>query len=221
MEKILFGFDVSKKWDYENGFHLTSSTTRIAKMVAHYELYKSIIHLPGHIVECGVYKGASMIRFCTFREMLESQYSRKVIGFDAFGKFPDAEDSSDAKFVEQFEKQGGYGMGLKELEKVFELKQITNYELISGDISDTVPRYVDEHPELKVALLHVDVDIYRPSVVILNSLYEKVVKGGLVILDDFGTVAGETRAIDEFFRGKNVLIEKLSISHIPSFVRKT
>jgi len=80
MSKKIFSFEVDKQWDYENGFYLTSHLTRLSKMLAHYELYKSIVKLPGHIVECGVFKGASLIRFCTYRKILESPFSRKVIG---------------------------------------------------------------------------------------------------------------------------------------------
>ena len=110
MEEKLFGLHADKQWEYENGFHLTSHVTRLAKMLAHYELYKSIVALPGHIIECGVYKGNSFIRFCTFREIIESPYSRKIIGFDAFGKFPEPESADDKKFVEGFEREGGYGI---------------------------------------------------------------------------------------------------------------
>jgi len=189
-------------------------------MLAHYELYKSIINLPGHIVECGVFKGASLIRFFTFREILESPYSRKIIGFDAFGKFPDQDSANDQAFVEGFERSAGYGISVDELKKVLSYKGFENYELIQGDIADTIPKYVSNHPELKIALLHIDVDVYKPTVVILNHLFDRVVKGGLVVFDDFGTVAGETKAIDEFFSERDVIIEKLSISHIPSFIRK-
>lgn len=220
MSEALFGFDKDKQWDYENGFYLTSHVTRIAKLLAHYELYKSIIDLPGHIVECGVYKGASLVRFSTFREILESPYSRKVIGFDAFGKFPEQQSAADQRFIERFEGAGGYGISARELTRVFAHKAFANFELIEGDICDTVPAYVAEHPELKIALLHVDVDVYKPSMVILNHLYDRVVRGGLVVLDDFGTVAGETDAIEEFFSGKQVRIEKLPIAHVPSYVRK-
>lgn len=219
--KSLFGFNVDQQWDYENGFYLTSHVTRLAKMLAHYELYKSIVNLPGHIVECGVYKGASLVRFSTFREILESPYSRKVIGLDAFGKFPDQERTADQEFIEKFEREGGHGISIEELKRVFTHKSLANYELVQGDLCDTIPKYLSEHPELKVALLHIDVDVYKPSTVILNELYERVVRGGLVVFDDFGTVAGETQAIDEFFEGKEVLIEKLPISHIPSYIRKT
>lgn len=214
------GFNTAKSWDYENGFYLTSPANRICKLLAQYELYKTIIDLPGHIVECGVFKGTSLIRFATFREALESPVSRKIIGFDAFGKFPRQGDGGDITFANEFESAGGQGISKGELEKVLAHKQFTNYDLVEGDILQTLPKYVEEHPELKIALLHIDVDIYEPSKVALNLLYDRVVRGGLVVFDDYGTVAGETRAVDEFLRGKDVVIKKLPISHIPSYLRK-
>lgn len=220
MNNELFGFHTSKEWDYENGFYVTSNITRLAKIIAHYELYKSIINLPGHIVDCGVYKGSSLIRFATFRDILESPYSRKIIGFDIFGKFPKQDDPNDSKFIKGFESSGGDGIPVTELNKVFMHKKIDNYELVEGDIAETVPKYVLEHPEFKIALLHIDVDVYKPTEVILKYLFDKVVKGGLVVFDDFGLIAGETRAIDEYFKNKDFIIEKLPISHTPTFIRK-
>ncbi|MFA7342853.1 MAG: TylF/MycF/NovP-related O-methyltransferase [Terrimicrobiaceae bacterium] len=216
----LFGFNADQQWDYENGFYLTSHTTRLGKLLAQFELYKSIIHLPGHIVECGVYKGASLVRFSTFREILESPYSRKIIGFDAFGKFPEQSNALDKKFIESFEGEGGYGISVKEMKKVLRHKSFVNVELIQGDVCETIPKYLSEYPEVKISLLHIDVDVYQPSISILSNLYERVVAGGLIVFDDYGTVAGETKAVDEFFEGKDVLIEKLPISHIPAYIRK-
>ena len=220
MTKRLFQFDIDKSWDYENGFYLTSHITRLSKMLAHYELYKSIINLPGQVMEFGVYKGASLIRFATFRDILESSFSRKIIGFDAFGKFPRQKKKEDAKFIRNFEEAGGYGIPLEELKKVFAHKSLANYELIGGDIMKTLPLYLKEHPELKIALLHIDVDVYKPTLFILKKLYDRVVRRGIIIFDDFSTVGGETKAVDEFLTGKKLLIEKLAISHIPSFIRK-
>lgn len=219
---MLFGFNPELQWDYENGFYLTSHLTRIAKLVAHFELYKSIIGLPGHIVECGVYKGASFIRFATFREILESPYSRKIIGFDAFGKFPEspAQAQTDTEFIEKFEQAGGPGISVDEFKKVLAYKALSNYELVQGDILSTVPLYVESHPELKIALLHLDVDVYQSSTVVLNRLYDKVVTGGLIVLDDYGVVPGETKAIDEFLCHQHCLIEKLPFSHVPAYIRK-
>jgi len=222
MNKI-FGYDYNKQWDYENGFLLTSHMTRLAKMLAHYELYKSIVDLPGTVVECGVFKGASFIRFCTYRQILESPYSRKILGFDAFGKFPNNsnDDSLDQKFIEKFSCDAGNGITTNELSHVLTKKNIDNYELIEGNIENTIPEYIEKHPELKIALLHIDVDVYQPTMVSLQNLYDHVVRGGLVVFDDYSTVYGETKAIDEFFINKKITISKLPISHIPSFIKKS
>ncbi|TIH11994.1 dTDP-6-deoxy-L-hexose 3-O-methyltransferase [Marinifilum sp. JC120] len=219
MEDI-FGYELANKWDYENGFYLTSDKTRIPKLLAHYELYKMISSLPGHVVECGVFKGASLIRFATFRDALESSYSRKIIGFDAFGKFPEQEHVEDKKFIEIFESDAGDGISKDELAQVFKHKNIENYELIEGDICSTIPEYLVDHPELKVALLHIDVDVYKPTKVILEHLYDRIVPGGLIVFDDYSIVAGETQAIDEFFADSGAQFEKLKISHRPTFYRK-
>ena len=219
VKRDIFGFSFDAAWDYENGFYLTSHVTRIAKLLAHFELYKTIVGLPGHVIECGVYKGASLIRFATFREILESPFSRRIIAFDAFGAFPVPPDPEDAQFAKDFEAAGGHGISVEELELVLARKQLENTELVPGDICQTVPNYLMDHPELKVALLHIDVDVFEPTSVVLDSLFDRVVRGGVVVLDDYGTVGGETRAVDQFLEGRDITIEKLPLSHVPAFVR--
>jgi hypothetical protein len=221
MNKGFLGFETNKCWEYENGFYLTSDITRPSKALAQYELYKMVVGLPGHVVECGVYKGASLVRLATFRQILESPYSRKIVGFDAFGRFPEnGEDAVNQAFIRDFSAAGGDGIGRDALLQVLSYKGII--ELVEGDICETVPKYAHGHPELKISLLHVDVDVYRPTKVILESLFERVVAGGLVVFDDYGTVAGETRALDEFLHAcqMKLLVEKLPISHIPAYIRK-
>ena len=223
MSQGFLGFDTEKCWDYENGFYLTSHVTRLAKMLAQYELYKTIVGLPGHVVECGVYKGASLLRFATFREILESPYSRKIVGFDAFGRFPQGgEDAANRAVIRRFCAEAGDGISRESFIQVLAHKGFENVELVEGDICSTLPQYVMEHPELKVALLHIDVDVYRPTQVILEQLFDRVVHRGLLVLDDYGTVPGETQAVDEFLQKtqRELLIEKLPISHIPAYIRK-
>ena len=217
-----YSVDLSKKWDYENGFYLTCETGRIGKFLNHLEIYKKIVDLPGDVLEFGVYKGTSFIRLLSFRDLLEHQHSRKVIGFDIFGKFPDDLNlDSDRKFVAQFEGAGGYGISKEELESHLERKKTTNYQLIAGDIRFTINEFLEKNPALKIALLHIDVDVYEPTKVILESLWDKVVKGGILMLDDYGTVAGETKAVDEFFEGQDVVVHKPKYYHIPSYIVKT
>lgn len=213
--------DLSKKWDYENGFYLTCETSRIGKFLNHLEIYKKIIDLPGDVLEFGVYKGTSLVRLLSFRDLLECESSRKVIGFDIFGKFPDQLSlESDKEFVQQFETAGGEGINKNEFENLLNIKGFRNFSLIEGDILKTLPQYLMEHPSLKIAMLHIDVDVYEPSKAILESLWSKIVPGGILMLDDYGVVEGETKAVDEFFASQRIQINKPPHNQIPSYIIK-
>ena len=93
-------------------------------------------------------------------------------------------------------------------------------ELIEGDILNTVPDYIDNHPELKIALLHLDVDIYEPSKCYLRFFYSRLDKGGVLILDDYGIFPGATKAIDDLFKNKEESPLKLAYSHAPVYIIK-
>lgn len=212
--------NISNSWDYENGFYLTSPVNRMGKQLAQYELYKKIVNIPGEVLEFGVYKGASIIRFATYREFLENTYSRKIIGFDIFGEFPKTDNDDDNKFIQRFEEQGGNGISKEALEDFIKHKKINNIELIKGNVFDTLDEFLEKNKQIKISLLHLDLDVYKPTKFILEKLYERMVPGGIIVFDDYGTVKGATDAIDEFFKEKNKKIEKLSLCYIPSFVVK-
>ncbi len=216
----LFNYETEKNWDYENGFYLTSDTTRVSKVLAHYELYKLITGLPGHVMEFGVFKGASFVRWATFRDALELPNSRKIIGFDAFGKLPTQNIEADEKIARSHDVAAGLGIPKEELEKVLAYKKLSNTELIGGDINQTLPAYLEKHTELKISFIHVDVDVYQPTKLILDLLYEKVVKGGVIAFDDYGSIHGETAAADEFLAQHDLQIRKLPFCHTPSYVIK-
>ena len=208
-------------FEYENGFMMTSGIDRMGKILAHYELYNKIADLPGAVVECGVFKGNSLIQFATFRNLVETPHSRKIIGFDTFGKVPPTKFKDDKKYLQRFvSSAGNEALSTTALEHILDAKKITNVELVAGDVVKTVPRYLRDNPHLKIALLHIDTDIYEPAKTILETLYLRVVRGGIIAFDDYGTFPGETKAVDDFFAKMNVRIEKFPWSHIPSFIVK-
>ncbi len=214
--------DRANVWDYENGFYWFSPKTRLNKMLAHYELYKSIANIPGHIFELGVYKGASLVRFCTFRDALENDYSRKIVGFDAFGEFPtdNLEMEDDLAFIERFEGAGGHGLKEDEVGHILSKKGFENFELVKGNVFDTLPRYLSNNPETRIALLHLDMDVKEPTDFALNLLNERMVPGGIIVFDDYNSVAGETISVDEFVGKHKLKLEKLPFYNVPAFVRK-
>ena len=208
-------------FEHENRFYLDAPPKRLGKCLAHFEIYKKIINLPGDVVEFGVFKGASLARLLTFRSLLESEDSREIIGFDAFGKFPKRGDESDLKFIKRFEDSAGDGTSRLELENAFHAKGFRNFTLIEGDILKSLPEFLEARPHSRFSFIHLDTDIYEPAVAILRHCYNRLVRGGVLVMDDYPTVLGETRAVDEYFEGHDVRIEKLSISHIPSFIVKS
>jgi hypothetical protein len=75
---------------------------------------------------------------------------------------------------------------------------------------------------MKISLLHIDVDVYDAAKCCLDYLFDKVVSGGVVILDDYGSVGGETRAVDEFIetRGGGIRILKTPYYSVPCHIIK-
>lgn len=202
------GLGSNQVWDFENGFYWFSHPSRLAKLLAHYDLYQSIIGLPGDIFELGIYKAASLIRFSTFRRTLENDSARKIVGFDAFGKFPrkNIAEKADHHFIDSFETAGGDGLSKEEVQTLLQRKRFDNIQLIEGNVFDTLDTYLLDFPETRLAMLHLDMDVKEPTEYALARLYERVVPGGLIVLDDYGAVAGATEAADKFAFRHNLQI---------------
>lgn len=222
--------DFDKAFEYENSFYLSCHKTRVSKVLTQYELFKRTVDLPGAIVEFGVYKATSLIRFIMFRDLLSNSHSRKVIAFDTFAKYPDNTHELDQGHMKDFiQKSGAESISTGQLVEVLENGGINeNIELVEGDICETVPRYISNNEDyqrgdsqcLKVSLINLDVNFYLPTKIALEYFWPRLVRGGILLLDDYGIVPGETQAVDEYFADKDVKIEKLPFSLTPFFIVK-
>jgi hypothetical protein len=94
-------------WSHYNDFHFTGTERQFNRIVSHYELYNLARDVPGEIVECGVFKGASLLRFATFREISGETDAKQLIGFDTFGEFPVPEYEPDKERREAFVEEAG------------------------------------------------------------------------------------------------------------------
>lgn len=208
-------------WDAENVFYLKSHPSRLSKLLAHYEIYQDIVSLPGAVVECGVYKGASLARFATFRQVLENNDSRTIYGLDAFGAFPTkgVKSKADKAFIDKFESAGGAGISKEALAKTLTAKGFSNFELVKGDVFQTIPALLERLPHLRIALLHLDMDVYEPTKFAIDQFLPHMTPGGLIVFDDYNSVEGATRAADELCRAEGLQLEKLPFYNVPSFVR--
>jgi len=145
-------------WECENIFYLKSHPSRINKFLSRYELYKKIKNLPGCLIECGVYKGSSLMQWAHFRKILEKNERRKIYAFDSFSFFPKKgiKELDDKKFIENFPFDDGGGVSISQstLKKMINLKNFSNINLIKGNIFNTLKKFIEKNSDTKIALLH-------------------------------------------------------------------
>ena len=111
-------------WDAENAFYHKSNISRLGKLIYQYEIYKMIKDLPGDVLEFGVFKGNSLIRFLTFRSIIENNFSRKVYGFDTFKEFPSQKRKNDKKLKKDFTLDAGKPIRKNILKSILDKKNL-------------------------------------------------------------------------------------------------
>jgi len=214
-------FRLKNKWNYENGFYLTSDSSRIGKTLSQFEIFKEILNVKGDIFEFGVFKGASLMRLASFRKLLKLE-KKRIYGFDSFGKFPKQNNMDDNNFIQKFEKDSGIGISKSDLKNFLNSNKYKNIELLKGDILKTLPIFLKSKKNLKISFIHIDVDVYEPTKVILENLFKHLSVGGIVMLDDYSIIDGETKAVDEFlsqFKQKYKIF-KSKYSKTPFYFKK-
>jgi hypothetical protein len=190
-----------------------------AKALCHYEIFRKVAELPGHIVELGVFKGESLLRFAQLAEIF-APYDRSfdIIGFDNFTGFPEFHPKDGERRSANNKVVGGwssekYRDELFDLINVFDndrfAPQKPRIRIIEGDIRQTVPAFVADSPGVKLKLLHLDADLYEPTRVGLESFWDRLVPGGILLLDEYGfdIFPGEAAAVDEYFRERGIVPE--------------
>ena len=207
-------------WNIENNFYLKSDTSRLKKAICQFEIFKQTTNVSGDIVECGVFKGSSLIRFLTFRDLLRQQ-KKKVVGFDPFGKFPIQKIKEDNKFGISHNKSSGLGVNKNILNKYLRRKKFKNFRLIKGDIKKTLPVFLKKEKKMKISFLHLDMDVFEPTKFALDFFYNKISKYGIILIDEYNQVNGDTKATKLFLKSKrNLRLEKLNFDDRLNFIVK-
>ena len=213
---------------YLDLFPVYASRRSFIRQLAHYELFKKTVDLPGHYVDFGIYFGKSYFSWHKFLEVFTPTAThKKVIGFDTFAGFPELA-SADGKSDLTVQKVPGGLSAESFLSEFLELLELHNSDavlptergkIVRGDICKTLPEWLDQNPEGRFCLVNMDVDIYEPTMIILEGCWDRVVSGGVLILDEYATSKwpGETRAWDDFAkkRGLEVMLNWFSWANAP------
>lgn len=169
-------------------------------------------NIEGDIVECGVWRGGSMMLIAN--KLLElNATDKKLFLFDTFEGMsePGAEDiawdkiTAEKKLNASNKYEGTNVWCYSNLEEVKQNISKCGYpqdkaSFIKGKVEDTLP-----HPDInKISLLRLDTDWYESTKHELECLFDKLVLGGILIIDDYGHWQGAKKAVDEFIKKRNL-----------------
>ncbi len=203
---------------------LYTRSSLLVKFLVMNQLYERIQNIPGHIVELGVWWGQNIILMENLRAIHEPfNKQRKIIGFDTFTGYSapknDQKDKpSDVWNEGSYSTTTDYKEYLEELIKIHESNNILghstgHHQLIEGDVSQSVPRYLEKHPETMVALAYFDIGLYEPTIAALKSLKPHLMPGSVILLDEltWSESPGEAIAYKEAFSRNEYTIEKCEL----------
>jgi hypothetical protein len=173
--------------------------------------------IPGDIVECGVWKGGSMMAVA--QTLLElNDWSKHLYLFDTFEGMtePSKHDidlrgitaskqllKSDIKKADSIDsiwcyapieevKAAVYGVGY-DTDKI---------HFVKGKVEDTIP----EQAPSTISLLRLDTDWYESTRHELIHLFPRISPGGIIIIDDYGYWQGARKAVDEYIAENKIPI---------------
>lgn len=194
-----------------------------------YELAKLVVenNIKGDFAECGVWKGgcAAVMGFIAEKEAKK----RKTWLFDSFEGLPEPteEDGIVAKGYSENKADGNLKTidkcvgPMEDVKKVFfnilKLKP-ENIVIKKGWFQDTLPKAKGEMG--KISLLRLDGDWYESTKCCLENMYDNVIMGGYIVIDDYGHWEGARKAIDEFFAAKNIKPELIKIDYTGVYFKK-
>jgi hypothetical protein len=195
--------DLLATWAAAQPYTLTS-LERIASVV-HAVRHVSRAGIEGDIVECGVWRGGSML--AALRTLLaEGDTSRTCWCYDTFTRMPPPGERdydiwgahASSYFegpVDPHDTDGYRYLPLDEVRRVLEGSGYPPDRLrfVAGMVEDTIPA---EGPD-RIALLRLDTDWYESTRHELRHLLPRVVDGGVLIIDDYGQFTGARDAVDE------------------------
>lgn len=221
------GYDKHLGYEFEDDANKLIYKVRNYTMLPHVNLltlyehvkYCEKYNIEGDFVECGVWKGGAVGLMALANQMLSSK-RRNLHLFDAFEEIcaPNEEIDGEVAINEVKKILGNNALiegELKPLKGIYdnlggpgnisECKEIIekiigypeNYvSYHKGWFQDTVPVVAKKMG--KIAILRLDGDWYESTKVCIENLFDKVVKNGFIIFDDYGLYEGCKKAVDEF-----------------------
>ncbi|MEK7663913.1 MAG: TylF/MycF/NovP-related O-methyltransferase [Patescibacteria group bacterium] len=220
-------FNFEKLWLFLKVYPYTMSGYKRLSNV--YQLAKKIEgkKINGAFVECGVWKGGCSAIMAFVAKKYNS--NRKTWLFDSFEGLPEPtkEDGLVAKEYAGNKTEGKLQTieqcvaSLKDVKEVlFEVLRLKKDNIVieKGWFQNTLPKAREKIG--KISILRLDGDWYESTKCCLDNLYDNVIVGGYIIIDDYGHWEGAKKALEEFFLKRNVRPDLIKIDYTGVYFKK-
>jgi hypothetical protein len=175
--------------------------------------------IPGDLVECGVWRGGSMMVVAlTLLEL--GATDRELYLFDTFTHmpFPGEEDVDlfGVPAADVYEAaSNAEAFRYLPLDEVRSVLVGTGYpeerlHFVPGMVEDTIPGAAPD----RIALCRLDTDWYASTRHEMAHLFPRIVPGGVLLVDDYGHFMGAKQAVDEHLadQGPEVLLQRIDFT---------
>lgn len=158
-----------------------------AANLARYFLYS--LDLEGARAECGVFQGFSALFACRAAALKAGRYGGEGLHLiDSFEGFPQPQPEdfipirggNETKYAPAF-VAGDAAVSFEQVRSVF--RAFPGVQFHRGFI----PEVLAQLPETSWAFVHIDVDLHDPTLASLDYFYPRMVKGGVIVCDDYGS----------------------------------
>lgn len=208
------------------GLYMTRQ--QLMRILFFQELYTKTVNVHGVIMEFGCRWGANLSVMTALRGILEPfNHNRKIIGFDTFEGLSgvSTQDGSSPLIHE-----GAYGTSkdyASELSKILQcleqenpIPHICKHQIITGDVRETLPKYLECNPQSIIAMAYFDMDIYEPTKMALEMIRPYLTRGSILGFDEMNwdVCPGPTRALDEVIGLNNCRVMRSPLQPIPGYL---
>ena len=167
--------------------------------------------IEGDIVESGIWRGGNLFLAKKIQDKYYPNIKRKFYGFDTFEGMTEPSVYDDSRMLNIYKNlkkknkdwvKASINDVISYTENIFSSTE--NFYFIKGRVEETLNQ--KNNLPNQIALLRLDTDWYESTKKELETLYPLLIENGVLIIDDYGDMVGCRKAVDEYFKEKNVLI---------------
>jgi len=195
--------------DLSQNLGLFINRIELGKFLFLHEIYLKSKEVHGCIAEFGVRYGQNLAYLINLRSIYEPyNYTRSVYGFDTFTGLTakHIKDGSHPSVAEHnFATPKNYFNYLEEVLNCHEaegpISHIQKFEIVVGDVRNSMGAFLEQNPHVIFSLLYFDLDLYQPTKTVLELIEPRIGKNCVIAFDQLNhsSFPGETEAFREFF----------------------